>query len=103
MKKDLFLLASLFLTMATFVACSSEDDAVNPSPTDPTQTVTKVSIIDPIGYAQNLGAWMNADATGNKATVLIKDASGLMFFEYDKTQTAGPGGAQTIVRPFFAF
>lgn len=44
-----------------------------------------------------------SSTTGNKATVLIKDASGLKFFEYDKTQTAGPGGAQTIVRPFFAF
>ena len=73
MKKNLFLLASLFLTMATFVACSSEDDAVNPSPTDPTQTVTKVSIIDPIGYAQNLGAWMNADATHKYKRLLVEE------------------------------
>ena len=39
--------------------------------------------------------------TGEKATVLVKDASGLNFTEQTKTETVG--GAHKIVRPFFAF
>ncbi len=75
MKKRFFLMGSLFLTMAAIVGCSSEDDAVNPSPSpsDPTQTVTKVSIIDPIGYAQNLGAWMPASATNKYKRLLVEE------------------------------
>ena len=69
MKRNYFLLAASFLLTA-FVGCSSEDDATNPSPFDPTQTVTKVSIIDPIGYAQNMGAWIPATATEPKKLLL---------------------------------
>lgn len=53
--------------------CSSEDDATNPSPLDPTQTVTKVAIIDPIGYAQNLGAWKPASATNKYKQLLVEE------------------------------
>ena len=73
MKKRFFLMGSLFLTMAAIVGCSSEDDAVNPSPVDPTQVVTKVSIIDPIGYAQNLGAWIPASATNKYKQLLVEE------------------------------
>ena len=69
MKRNYFLLAASFLLTA-FVGCSSEDDTTNPSPFDPTQTVTKVSIIDPIGYAQNMGAWIPATATEPKKLLL---------------------------------
>lgn len=69
MKRNYFLLAASFLLTA-FVGCSSEDDATDPSPFDPTQTVTKVSIIDPIGYAQNMGAWIPATATEPKKLLL---------------------------------
>lgn len=72
MKKNLFLMAATLL-LTVFVGCSSEDDAVNPSPFDPTQTVTKVSIIDPIGYAQNLGAWIPADATNKYNKLLVEE------------------------------
>ena len=72
MKKNLFLMAAASL-LTIFVGCSSEDDATNPSPFDPTQTVTKVSIIDPIGYAQNLGAWIPADATNKYNKLLVEE------------------------------
>jgi hypothetical protein len=72
MKRNYFLLAAASL-LTVFVGCSSEDDATNPSPFDPTQTVTKVSIIDPIGYAQNLGAWIPADATNKYNKLLIRN------------------------------
>lgn len=72
MKRNLFLMAAASL-LTIFVGCSSEDDATNPSPFDPTQTVTKVSIIDPIGYAQNLGAWIPADATNKYNKLLVEE------------------------------
>ena len=72
MKRNLFLMAAASL-LTVFVGCSSEDDATNPSPFDPTQTVTKVSIIDPIGYAQNLGAWIPADATNKYNKLLVEE------------------------------
>ncbi len=72
MKRNYFLLAAASL-LTVFVGCSSEDDATNPSPFDPTQTVTKVSIIDPIGYAQNLGAWMPASATNKYNRLLVEE------------------------------
>lgn len=72
MKRNLFLMAAASL-LTMFVGCSSEDDATNPSPFDPTQTVTKVSIIDPIGYAQNLGAWIPADATNKYNKLLVEE------------------------------
>ena len=72
MKRNYLLIAATLLLTA-IVGCSSEDDAVNPSPIDPTQVVTKVSIIDPIGYAQNLGAWMKADATHKYKRLLVEE------------------------------
>ena len=72
MKRNYFLLAAASL-LTVFVGCSSEDDATNPSPFDPTQTVTKVSIIDPIGYAQNMGAWMPASATNKYKRLLVEE------------------------------
>lgn len=72
MKINYFLMAAASL-LTVFVGCSSEDDATNPSPFDPTQTVTKVSIIDPIGYAQNLGAWMPASATNKYNRLLVEE------------------------------
>ena len=72
MKKNLFLMAAASL-LTVFVGCSSEDDATNPSPLDPTQTVTKVSIIDPIGYAQNLGAWEAASATNKYKKLYVEE------------------------------
>ena len=41
--------------------------------------------------------------TGTDAAVLYNDGTNTKFFNYDKTQTAGPSGEQTYVRPFFAF
>lgn len=72
MKRNYFLLAAASL-LTVFVGCSSEDDATNPSPLDPTQTVTKVSIIDPIGYAQNLGAWVPASASSKYKKLLVEE------------------------------
>ena len=67
-------MGSLFLTMAAIVGCSSEDDATpGGGGTTPTQQVTKVSIIDPIGYAQNLGAWMPASATNKYKRLLVEE------------------------------
>lgn len=72
MKRNYFLLAATLL-LTVLVGCSSEDDATNPSPFDPTQTVTKVAIIDPIGYAQNLGAWKPASATNKYKQLLVEE------------------------------
>ena len=67
-------MGSLFLTMAAIVGCSSEDDATpGGGGTTPTQQVTKVSIIDPIGYAQNLGAWIPASATNKYKKLLVEE------------------------------
>ena len=78
MKRNYFLLAAASL-LTVFVGCSSEDDAVNPSPYDPTQTVTKVAIIDPIGYAQNLGAWEPASATNKYKKLYVEEGQHYML------------------------
>ena len=59
---------------------------------------------DPLPAASETGLiWTinESSNTGDKATVLVKDASGLKFTEQNKTATVG--GPHTIVRPFFAF
>ena len=67
-------MGSLFMTMAAIVGCSSEDDATpGGGGTTPIQQVTKVSIIDPIGYAQNLGAWIPASATNKYKKLLVEE------------------------------
>lgn len=63
MKKCLYLMISAFLLTAV-VGCKSEEDAASGP------QVTKVTIIDPIGYAQNMGAWIPATAGGHKILLL---------------------------------
>ena len=53
MKKNLVLMISACL-LILLVGCKTEEESTNISP------VTKVTIIDPVGYAQNMGAWIPA-------------------------------------------
>ena len=62
MKKNLVLMISACL-LILLVGCKTEEESTNISP------VTKVTIIDPVGYAQNMGAWI--PATGGTHKILL--------------------------------
>jgi hypothetical protein len=63
MKKNLILMISACL-LILFVGCKTEEESTNISP------VTKVTIIDPVGYAQNMGAWIPATGGAHKKLLL---------------------------------
>lgn len=63
MKKYLFLTVYAFLLTA-LTGCKSEEE-ISGSP-----QAVKVTIIDPVGYAQNIGAWIPATEGGHKKLLL---------------------------------
>ena len=63
MKKNLVLMISACL-LILLVGCKTEEESTNISP------VTKVTIIDPVGYAQNMGAWIPATGGSHKKLLL---------------------------------
>ena len=63
MKKNLILMISACL-LILLVGCKTEEESTNISP------VTKVTIIDPVGYAQNMGAWIPATGGTHKKLLL---------------------------------
>jgi hypothetical protein len=80
-------------------------DATNSAFSNINAKLSTVSGSTPLPTTTDALIWTSNESstTGDKATVLIKDASGLTFTENTKTDVTGPGGSQTIVRPFFAF
>ena len=63
MKKNLILMISACL-LILLVGCKTEEESTNIPP------VTKVTIIDPVGYAQNMGAWIPATGGTHKKLLL---------------------------------
>ena len=71
MKKKHLLFASSFLLLTSLVGCKSDENTADGG--NPESQVTKVAIIDPVGYAQNIGAWIPATATQRKKLLLSED------------------------------
>lgn len=67
MRKALTLTASALLLTSVFVGCKSEEETTDVTPVS---NVSKVTIIDPVGYAQNMGAWIPASSSTRKRLLL---------------------------------
>lgn len=72
MKKVLTFMVSAVLLTVVMIGCKSEEDAVA------TPQVTKVTIIDPVGYAQNMGAWIPGTDGGRK-TLMLEEGQNYML------------------------
>ena len=71
MNKKISLMVSAFLLLAIAVGCTSDDDTFTP-------TVSKVTIIDPIGYARNMEAWIPA-TNGGRTVLLLEEGHNYML------------------------
>lgn len=71
MNKKHLLFASSLLLLTSLVGCKSDENTTDGG--SPELQVTKVTIIDPVGYAQNIGAWIPATTTQRKKLLLSED------------------------------